>query len=339
MPLRIASVVAALLVLSPHALAPRADTHPRQEGPGARLGHSMVFDGRLGEVVLLDGPWPQTDAPSGTLWRWNGRRWSRLSDAAPPVTAMGAAVMDTRRGRLITYGGRVGSGAVSALWEWSAEERRVGRDTTPGGRFHHAMAYDSARGVTVMYGGATSGRWDTSTWEWDGSAWKRFDVPGPGPRAALRMVYDDRRRVVVLFGGVGPPNADGRPQEYLRDSWTWNGTEWRRVATTGPAGRRDYSMTYDARRGLVLLYGGAAGTGAATRRFDDMWSWDGTAWRELTLQGPTPGHRYVSAMAYDARRDRTVLHGGYSCDREGAGCGVRDDTWEWDGTGWARMLP
>ncbi len=251
---------------------------------------------------------------------------------------MGAAVVDSRRGRLISYGGRNGGGAVSALWEWSTDGRRLAPDSAPGGRFHHAMAYDSARGVTVMYGGAVSGRWDTSTWEWDGSAWKRFDVPGPGPRAALRMAYDAERRVVVLFGGAAPPSGDGR-QEYLGDTWTWNGREWRRVAATGPAARRDYSMTYDARRGLVLLYGGAAGTGADTRRFDDMWAWDGRTWRELVLRAPTPGHRYVSAMAYDARRDRTVLYGGYSCERGANQCGVRDDTWEWDGTAWTRMQP
>ena len=339
MSLRIASVVAVLLALSPYGLAPCTQHATQQAGPGARLGHSLVFDARLGEVVLLDGPWPQTEQPSGSLWRWNGSVWVPLSDAGPPVTAMGAAVVDSRRGQLITYGGRVATGAVSALWEWSAGGRRQARDTTPGGRFHHAMAYDSARGVTVMYGGAVAGRWDTSTWEWDGSAWKRLDVPGPGPRAALRMTYDSRRRVVVLFGGAAPPSGDDRPQEYLGDTWTWNGTEGRRAATTGPAGRRDYSMTYDARRGLVLLYGGAAGTGAATRRFDDMWSWDGTSWRELTLRAPTPGHRYVSAMAYDARRDRTVLYGGYSCQPGTNQCGVRDDTWEWDGSAWARMNP
>ena len=237
------------------------------------------------------------------------------------------------------HGGRDARGATGALWEWSAEGRRTASDTTPGRRFHHGMAYDAARGRTVMYGGATAARWDTDTWEWDGSTWTRLAVPGPGPRAAFRMAYDKARGVVVLFGGIGPPKGDGEAQDYLGDTWLWNGSAWRRASTSGPAGRRDYSMTFDARRRLVLLYGGGAGTGASTRRFADMWSWDGSVWREATLRAPTPGHRYVSAMAYDARRDRTVLHGGYSCDSAMQQCGVRDDTWEWDGSAWTQVLP
>jgi hypothetical protein len=142
--------------------------------------------------------------------------------------------------------------------------------------------------------------------------------------------------VVVLFGGIGPPNGDGR-QEYLADTWVWNGVVWRKAGEAGPPGRRDYSIAFDERRGVVLLYGGGAGSGAAPRRFDDMWQWDGATWREIPVRAPTPGHRYVSAMAYDRARDRTVLYGGYTCDRDNSECGVADDTWEWDGARWMRM--
>ena len=54
------------------------------------------------------------------------------------------------------------------------------------------------------------------------------------------------------------------------------------------------------------------------------------------LRAPNPGHRYVSAMAYDPGRDRTVLFGGYACDRQTAACGVVADPWEWDGARWRR---
>jgi hypothetical protein len=337
---RITSVIVALvLAVSPCATAVAQGVFSQPTTPGKRLGHSMVYDGRLGEVVLLDGSWPSSDASNGDLWRWNGLQWQRLSAAGPPVTSMGAAVIDARRRQLVGYGGLRGDVSVSTLWEWNADGLRAAVDSSPGRRFHHAMAYDSARGRTVMYGGAVSGRWDSDTWEWDGSSWNRMAVPGPGPRAAFRMVYDTKHRVVVLFGGIGPPKADGTPQDYLRDTWTWNGVEWRRVSGNGPAGRRDYSLTFDSQRGLVLLYGGAARSGPATQRFNDMWAWDGETWREIHLESPTPGHRYVSAMAYDARRDRTLLYGGYTCGRDTRQCDVRDDTWEWNGAQWTRILP
>ena len=309
----------------------------RQSGPGQRLGHSLVYDETRRGVVLLDGNWPQSERARSDLWRWTGRRWELFAATDSPATWMGAAASDSRRRRVMSHGGRDRRGVVGALWEWEGGDRRRAADTTPGSRFHHAMAYDAVRDRTVMYGGATGSRWDTDTWEWDGSVWKRLTVAGPGPRAAVRMVYDSERRVVVLFGGIAPPKGNGAPQDYLGDTWIWNGTAWRRASENGPPGRRDYSMAFDERRGVVLLYGGAAGSGPATRRFDDMWQWDGETWREIPLRAPTPGHRYVSAMAYDRARDRTVLYGGYTCDRETRDCGVVDDTWEWDGTGWVRM--
>ena len=320
-----------------HGRAPAVDAPSRQRGPGQRLGHSLVYDEHRRAVVLLDGNWPQSDRARSDLWEWNGRRWALIAATDSPATWMGAAASDARRGRVISHGGRDRRGAVGALWEWANGERRRTTDTMPGARFHHAMAHDAARGRTVMYGGATGSRWDTSTWEWDGAAWKRLDIAGPGPRAACRMVYDSKRREVVLFGGIGPQTGSGQPQEYLGDTWVWNGTAWRRASVSGPPGRRDYSMAFDERRGVVLLLGGAAGSGPATRRFDDMWQWDGETWREVPLRAPNPGHRYVSAMAYDRARDRTLLYGGYTCDRETGRCGVEDDSWEWDGERWTSV--
>ena len=308
----------------------------QQRGPGQRLGHSLVFDEHRRGIVLPDGNWPQSDHARSDLWRWDGRRWERLAVTDSPATWMGAAASDSRRRRVVSHGGRDRRGAVGALWEWEGGERRRAADSTPGARFHHAMAYDAARGRVVMYGGAVGSRWDTSTWEWDGSVWTRLDVAGPGPRAAFRMVYDGKRRVVVLFGGLGPPDGDGR-QRYLADTWEWNGVAWRKASDGGPPGRRDYSIAFDERRGVVLLYGGGAGSGPAPQRLDDMWQWDGETWREIPRRAPTPGHRYVSAMAYDRARDRTVLYGGYTCDRDTSQCGVADDTWEWDGARWMRV--
>lgn len=335
----------AFLILTP-LIALRSPLHgPRTkeralrmqlQTPGPRLGHSMVYDQRSNGVVLVDGVWPDTAQPNSRVWRWDGQSWQALRGAGPPATAMGAAVVDSRRQQLITYGGRTNGRAVNTLSEWNGAGSHSAADTTPGARFHHAMAYDSARGRTVMYGGATPARWDTDTWEWNGSSWMKLSVPGPGQRAAFRMVYDSHRRVVVLFGGIGPPRADGQPQEYLNDTWLWDGSTWRRASVEGPAGRRDYSMAFDSRRGIVLLYGGAAGSGPTTQRFADLWEWNGTVWKQVPQRTPTPGHRYVSAMAYDAARDRTVLYGGYSCANENRQCDVFGDTWEWDGVQWTR---
>lgn len=55
------------------------------------------------------------------------------------------------------------------------------------------------------------------------------------------------------------------------------------------------------------------------------------AWIEITLTGPTPGARVAHAMAYDRRRQRLGLYGGFS------GGPALDDTWEWDGANWTEI--
>lgn len=77
-------------------------------------------------------------------------------------------------------------------------------------------------------------------------------------------------------------------------------------------------MAYDDRRGVTVLFGGAiAGARAA-----DTWEWDGSTWELVATTGPSG--RESHAMAFDAVRGVTVLHGG----------GLTSQTWEWDGAKW-----
>ncbi len=81
-------------------------------------------------------------------------------------------------------------------------------------------------------------------------------------------------------------------------------------------------MAFDPVNRTVLLFGGLDG---ALRGLSDTWSWDGSAWTQLDVSGPTPrGHH---AMAGDPVRKRVVLFGGSVQSNLG-------DTWEWDGEQW-----
>ena len=141
------------------------------------------------------------------------------------------------------------------------------------------------------------------------------------------MWHGTEPRVGNGFGGVSGPAADGS-QQFLDDTWTWDGRRWARAATGGPRGRYAHGMVFDEKAGVVLLYAGAAAHRNAP--LSDMWQWDGTRWTEIALTGPTPGHRYQPVMVYDRARDRTVLYGGI---------GGRTDTWEWDGQRWRQVAP
>ena len=62
-----------------------------------------------------------------------------------------------------------------------------------------------------------------------------------------------------------------------------------------------------------------------------LWAWDGARWSVLDSAGPPI--RNLGGVAYDARRDVLVIHGGTYSAQVSYG-----DTWEWNhGSGWRRI--
>lgn len=154
------------------------------------------------------------------------------------------------------------------------------------------------------------------------TSWALVTRTGPSARYEHAMAYESQHARVVLFGGreTGPNNT------ILRDTWTWNGTTWMQVATTGPRARTSHAMAYDSQRGRIVLFGGWPGSGYLA----DTWEWDGGGWTQVATTGPTG--RAVHAMVYDTQRARTVLFGGFNATARELG-----DTWEWDGSSWTQV--
>ena len=76
--------------------------------------------------------------------------------------------------------------------------------------------------------------------------------------------------------------------------------------------------------------------GEGERAFVDFWEWNGDRWREILLVSPNPGPRYSPGLAFDSRRGRLVLYGGFVHD-SGGRTRRMDDTWEWDGARWRQI--
>jgi hypothetical protein len=296
---------------------------PALSQPGPRQAHVLVYDERHRRIVL---------PAFREVWGWDGTRWEMLPGSAAKLRDLSAAAYDSRRGRIVSFGGRVRGTAVvvADTWEWDGADWRSQSDRSAEPRDHHVMAYDAARARVVMFGGSTFPRPEVSpsdTWEWDGKQWTRAAVSGPAGRITS-LAYDARRRQVVLFGGLGDATTSGGGREYYGDTWVWDGHAWKKASETGPSPRSGHALAFDQRAGVVLLYGGF---NARREYLADMWQWDGAQWTEIPLTGETPGRRTTHAMAYDPHRDRTVLYGG-NVGRE-----VFDDTWEWTGTRWTRV--
>jgi hypothetical protein len=161
----------------------------------------------------------------------------------------------------------------------------------------------------------------------------RADDDTPGVRNAHALAYDGR--VALLFGGATDSAVVG-------DTWGWDGKDWRRLAAGGPPPRTFPAMAGDG-VSRAFLFGGsrvlfgddsvAANRDAAQALFADTWSWDGTRWTEVT--GTQPPARAEAAAAWDPKRKRMVLFGGYTW-KDGRRERLQD-TWEFNGQAWARF--
>ncbi|MCU0863664.1 MAG: hypothetical protein MUC36_07740 [Planctomycetes bacterium] len=143
--------------------------------------------------------------------------------------------------------------------------------------------------------------------------------PTGAPRALGGSAWDTARNRLVAFGG-----EQGTTQ--FNQTTEWNGTAWAVVTTAQqPSVRRRPAMAYDAARGVVVLFGGGAGTSTF---LNDTWTYNGTTWTQR-FPLTSPSTRFGAAMAYDAERQVIVMHGGFVPSGQDS-----SETWEWNGTTW-----
>jgi hypothetical protein len=179
-----------------------------------------------------------------------------------------------------------------------------------------SMAYDATTQTVVLFGGNNSAGVLGDTWTWNGltKTWTQQN-PAASPSArSAGMAYDAATQTVVLFGGTGSGGV------VLTDTWNWNGTTWTQVfPATAPSPRAGEAMTYDARLGAVVLFGGAANN-IWEDSLNDTRIWNGTNWTEI-YPATVPPNRYDFGMDYDPVNKAVFMFGGYSSGP------ARGDTW------------
>lgn len=200
----------------------------------------------------------------------------------------------------------------------------------PAPRAGQVMASAGPGGGVFLFGGQidTVPRLVDSLWHWTGSTWRMLSDRGPSNRTLPAATFDTRRNVLVVHGGSGLSTGTR-----FGDTWEWDGHAWAESNVNTPGARDHHAMAYDEARGTTVMYGGEdAGANDATSRFpSDTWTWDGSRWTRITAPSGGPGGLVHHAMAYDSRRQRVVLFGGFAPETPRSG-----DTWEWNGAGWDR---
>jgi hypothetical protein len=134
------------------------------------------------------------------------------------------------------------------------------------------------------------------------------------------MVFMESAGKTLLWGGLSEIN------NWLNDTWEYDGADWVQVADTGPS-PEFVGIAYDSDREVTVLF---------SRRLQvaETWEWDGEVWTQIGDTGPQPLSGYYR-MAYDRARKVTILEGGGQ--QPGPLSSSAVGTWAWDGTAWTQL--
>lgn len=197
----------------------------------ARDHHALVEDGR-GGVLLFGGiPGDRSSRWPADTWRLEPSGWQRVASDGPSARARTALAYDSRRQKVVLFGGVGESPAPRAAqpffgdtWLWDGDRWAEAAVPGPQGRYAHGMVFDERAGVVLLYSGSAAHRDAplTDMWQWDGVRWTGILLTGPTPghRYQPVMVYDKRRARTVLYGG----------RAGAHDTWEWDGRAWKEIS-------------------------------------------------------------------------------------------------------------
>lgn len=256
------------------------------EQPAPRADVAGAFDPMTGMIYMFGGDTGPTvncipqPSFSDETWAYDARcdRWSRVTaETHPSARSRSASAFDTRRRRLVMFGGRYRAG--------TSGNYTLLRDL---------WAFDVA-----------SGRWEDLT---------PASGPSPVARSNASLVYDAETDSVLLFGGN--TSVSGLSFTPRNDTWAFDfgAGAWRAVTTTGAPTTRLFHAATIVGRSMVVFGGGGANAFMGPF-YDDLWRLDLAtgAWSEVTLRGDVSAlaGRISSGLVAAPSGDAVVVVGGH----------------------------
>lgn len=311
------------------------DSTASAQAPGLVAYAATAYDPVHARMILFGGLGHgagSSAAASSEVWSLSlgsSLTWSRpVVEGTPPSPRWNCAeAYDSRRNRLLVYGGEDAFGPLADIWaldlgdtmRWSL---LTPADSIPQARTEATAVYDPLADRFLVYGGVTEGDrpYDISLSQelWslslgDTVTWRKLDQNGNDqPYVAVdgSAAFDPLRRRMILLGGLNGSEA------WVLDL---NGPpSWQHLNVRPGFDREKFTILYDAPRDRALCVGGT--TSAADESDVDVLSLADPGTWSLLGAHPKPAGRAFAVTMFDSRRMRMVLFGG-------SGRGAEHDTW------------
>lgn len=244
--------------------------------------------------------------------------WHLVADGteSPGPRSRHGLVYDAELKATVLFGGMIWglrSRCQNDIWALrDGEWQPLNPSRSPPPRHRAAMAYDAVRGHCILFGGqGNSLEFFRDTWILESGQWRQLRSwfwSGPSARCGHAMTFDANAGVVVLFGGI---NCFDRP---LGDTWTFDGSSWKKAKGPGPSKRRYAAFAYHPGLKGCVLHGGAYDD-AGQEKYGDTWLFRDGEWNELSENFETT-ERDDHGLAYLPHAKSMIMLEGLSRPRQ-----------------------
>lgn len=219
-----------------------------------RWGHRLVRDTTLNRLITFGGRSPTINGLANDTYAWTGSAWTLVpTPTAPAARFRYGMAYDSRRNRVVLFGGRGLTTVLNDTWEFDGVAWLQRTPTSsPPPREDMVMAYDAGLARTVLFGGYDPDT-DTlrgDTWEWNGTNWllRTPDMP-PSARFRASAAFDSVRQRIVMYGGFDGTN-------FTTETWEYVGGTWTLVGAGGSTDCTEMYAGYDSQRRRFTTFGG-----------------------------------------------------------------------------------
>ena len=196
---------------------------PTGVAPGARYGHSLVYDPESKKMILFGGFDGSTQYNDTWAYDPAANTWADLAPGGslPAARDSQAMAYDSDNKVMVLFGGWSATRQFDDTWAYDPAKNSwmdlKPAAESPTARALHQMIYDPATKKLVLFGGGTSSATFNDAWLFDFAerSWTPATAAGEAPsaRAGHAMVYDPSAKDVLLFGGSNGIGA------YFDDLW------------------------------------------------------------------------------------------------------------------------